>query len=231
MNEFAQKHPVVFELVLVVVAMLAAAVGSAVLGGGGSTPELGTALGRIVVGVALLVVFRSCFDGKLFSGIVYALPILVIALWNIVYNLMSGMALSYDLFGALLLGFAPALFEEVLFRGIFIHNLKASGKEPLAVLLISAAVFGAIHLTNLAGMTVANVLVQVLYATVFGLVTGAVYLKTNDLVSIILAHAIVDMSNHLFVSTPSSTSVPMIIAFVVVLVIETTYALWLVNKD
>ena len=220
MNEYAQKHPIAFELVLVVVAMLVVGVGAAVLGGS-TNAEVGVALGRIVVGLALMLIFRSYFDGKPFSGIVYALPILVIALWNIAYNLLSGMVFSLDLIGALVLGFAPAIFEEVLFRGIFIHNLRASGKEPLATLVISAAVFGAIHLTNLAGMTVANVLVQVLYATVFGLVTGAVYLKTGDLASVILAHAIVDMSNHVFVSTPSSSSILFVVAFVVVLGIET----------
>jgi membrane protease YdiL (CAAX protease family) len=51
----------------------------------------------------------------------------------------------------LLLGLAPAVFEEVVFRGIFISNLKESGKSDMEALLIPALFFGIIHLTNIAG--------------------------------------------------------------------------------
>ena len=130
MKQFSRKHPIVFCILLFFAALLAAVPFSA-LGRGFGTGEEGGAIGRLVVGAVLLLLFRRCFrPDRLFSGLVWLLPALLFPLWNIVYHLTAGMGAlkSFDgLLIACLLGLAPAVFEEVIFRGILIAKLRENG--------------------------------------------------------------------------------------------------------
>ena len=49
-----------------------------------------------------------------------------------------------------------------------INKLSQNGKKKMGILFISAIVFGAVHLTNIAGIDFVNVLVQIGYAFVIG---------------------------------------------------------------
>ena len=142
MDRFSKRHPIVFSVLLFFAAILAAAPFAALSAG-----EEGGAVGRLVVAAVLLLVFRRCFRrGRPFSGLVWILPALLFPLWNIVYHLAAGMGAlrpAGELPAALLLGLAPAVFEEVLFRGILIDRLRENGKSPMAALWISALLFGA----------------------------------------------------------------------------------------
>ena len=192
--------------------------------------DVNMAIGRILAACLLFIVFIRCFQvKKQFSGFVMMLPALLFAIWNVFNHIVTNGeygAVDY----AIILGIAPALFEEVLFREIFIHNLKSSGQKPLATLLISALVFGAIHLTNIVGMAPAQVLVQVGYSVVVGLVFGAIYIKSDDLISVVMAHAAIDITGKIFLSASEAT-IPMLIAFVILLLGEAAYAFWLLLKD
>ncbi len=97
------------------------------------------------------------------------------------------------------------------------------------ILLLSAIVFSLIHLTNAVGMDMAQVLVQTGYAFIFGLVMGAIFLRSEDLLAVIIAHALTDISSHVF---PSGDSTPMIalILFIVLMAAEAGYAFRLVLK-
>ena len=128
---------------------------------------------------------------------------------------------------ALVTASAPAIFEEVLFRGILIYNLKKKGTGALPCLFISAALFAAAHLTNLVGLDVVSVSVQMAYSFVVGMVFAAVYLKNNSILQVIVAHFLIDFTNSLFVEQPASSSAPQLILFGVLLVAEALYALWL----
>ena len=233
MRAFSRNHPVLFGVLLFFAALLAAvpfsAAGSVLAG-----KEAGSAVGRLIVGVVLILLFRPCFrKGRPFSGLRWILPALLFPLWNIVYHLASGMgelvpAARLPL--AILLGLAPAVFEEVIFRGILIAKLRENGKTPMAALVISAVLFGAVHLTNLAGMPLSDALVQTGYAVVVGLVLGAVYLKSGDIAAVILAHALIDITSSLFAASPGETSAPMLLAFVLLLAVEAVYAVRLTGK-
>ncbi len=227
MKAFAVRRPILFELLLIVVAFLAALLVSLPGQLFGLSSDLAIALGRILVGLALMLIFRYCLrHGRPLSGVKYLLPCLAFVLWNLVYNPLSGSAFAPPTAETLLLGLAPAIFEEVLFRGIFIHNLRKNGKSPLVTVVISALVFGLVHLTNIVGMTPANVLVQTVYATVIGLALGAVYVKSGDLLSVILLHGMIDVSSRLFPESPETTSVPVLIGFGLLLLAEAAWALW-----
>ena len=232
MKGFSTKYPLLFGVIVFFAALLSAGVGVAALAIVGMSSDAATTIARIVVALVLLVAFRSCiaWDRSL-SGLALAAPVLVIVVWNVVYHLQDGAGFVSSAFlpQAVLLALAPGLFEEVIFRGITIAKLREAGKGPWYTLLGSAAVFALVHLTNAAGMDVPSLLVQVLYSFVVGLLLGAIYLRSGDILTVILAHAAIDLSNQVFATHPTTSSVPMLVAFVVVLVIEGAYAFFLMR--
>ena len=234
MNNFSIKHPLSFGAFLLFAAILVAGFITAVMGIVGIPSEAGIALSRIIVALGLIVLFRSCFTWKhSFSSLPLTLPALVIIAWNIIHHLMAGseFVAPSAFVGSAILALAPGLFEEVLFRGIVTDRLRKSGKTATFTLWASTLLFAGAHLTNIAGMDLPSVQVQVGYSLVVGLVLGAIYLKNNDIASVILAHTAIDFSNQIFATQPTESSVPMIVAFAAVLVVEGGYALWLSREQ
>lgn len=232
MKSFSTKYPIVFGFVLFFVAIFAAAIPAAVIGGGAISVDVAGAIGRILVGLVLIVVFHSCFHwSRSFSAQGLALPVLGIMAWNVVYHLVSGSGfVSPSLLpNAILCALAPGIFEEVIFRGILIDRLQKSGESPRYVLIASALLFGVIHLTNALGMDLPSLLVQALYSTVIGLFLGAIYIRSSDIATVILAHTAIDFSNQIFATQPTSASIPMILVFVAVLAALLAYSLWLMR--
>ena len=227
MRNFAVKHPVLFTIILFFAGLVLALVCSlpcAVIG-----LENGTDIGRILAGVILLMVFRYTVPkNSLFKGIGLIIPGLLFVVWNIAYNLLSGASVTTPGLIDVIACIAPALFEETIFRVISIYFLKENGRSNLEALILSAVIFGVVHLTNIAGMTPVNAAVQAGYAAVIGLVLGAVYLRSHDMFSVFLLHFLIDFSNRFFTDSTGTTPV-MIIAFVVVLLIEAVYAFTLVK--
>ena len=193
MFQFGERHPVLFEIVLVIAAFLAAGFFSLVgailffsLVGAilNVHPALSSSVGRVLIGAALIVIYNRAFTrGRPFKNLPAVIPALLFAAWNLFYNISSGMVFGGRNFviEALITASAPAIFEEVLFRGILIYNLKKKGTGALPCLFISAALFAAAHLTNLVGLDVVSVSVQMAYSFVVGMVFAAVYLKNNSI--------------------------------------------------
>lgn len=69
------------------------------------------------------------------------------------------------------------LIEEILFRGIVFRSLRKISPAWVSI-LISAVLFGAYHLN----------IVQVVYTTLMGIVTGIIYEKKKNLIFPIMAH-------------------------------------------
>lgn len=233
MQNFSKNHPILFTILLFFAGLVVALPFAAVTGG--YNADLGSAIGRIIAGVLIFLIFRNCFkDNRWFSGLKYLLPALVLPVWNIVYQVISGLPAirtGGDLFVACICALAPAVFEEVIFRGIFLEKLRENGRSAMESLIISAVVFGLVHLTNAVGGAVANTLVQTLYAIVIGLFFGAVYLKTRDIVTVILAHFMTDFTTQIFVQNPNTTSTPLIIAFVIILLALAAWSVWQTSRE
>ena len=126
-------------------------------------PALSSSVGRVLIGAALIVIYNRAFTrGRPFKNLPAVIPALLFAAWNLFYNISSGMVFGGRNFviEALITASAPAIFEEVLFRGILIYNLKKKGTGALPCLFISTALFAAAHLTNLVGLDVVSVSVQ-----------------------------------------------------------------------
>ena len=99
----------------------------------------------------------------------------------------------------------------------------------MTALIISALVFGAIHLTNAVGGDIPQTLVQTGYAIVVGLVFGAIYIRSEDLITVIIMHAAIDITNRVFMGS-TNTSTTVLILFVVLLAAEAAYAFMLTSK-
>ena len=230
MKELIAKYPILFGAALLFVAMAAAVPPAALFAAIGLAPELAGALARLLVAGVLLVVFRSDLDwSRSLRGVAWALPALGFVAWNLAYNLAGGaeMVLVSAMPGVLITALAPAVFEELIFRGILIGRLRANGESARWCLWASTLLFCLAHLTNALGLTMGDLIVQLGYSLVIGLVFGAVFLKTGDLASVIGAHLLIDFSSQIFVTTPTVNAIWVYVLFFVLLAAEAAYALWL----
>ena len=105
------------------------------------------------------------------------------------------------------------------------YNLKKKGHGALVCMLISAAVFALVHLTNIAGQAAADVALQAGYSFVVGLVFAAVYLKNNSLLEIAFAHFMIDFTNRIFNEQAASASMAQIAVFAALLAGEAVWAI------
>ena len=97
---------------------------------------------------------------------------------------------------------AIGLFEEALFRGFFLPHLLRKMRPTRAgrflAVLITSAVFGIIHLFNLAyGAGVGATLLQVGYSFLIGGLMAALVLATGRLLPAVLCHALYDFCGRL----------------------------------
>ncbi len=233
MKKFSTGNPVLFMILLFTVSLIAAGVLTYVIAAVGFSPDTSSSIARLIIAALLLILYRNSFTkAKLFTGMKYALPGLIFAVWNLVYNTLSGASLKPldGILAAVITAFAPGLFEEVIFRGIPFAKMKEKGMTPIAAVVTSALVFGLIHLTNIAGQDLANVLVQVCYAIAVGLIFGGIYASTGDFGSIVLLHALTDFTSHIFTDTPSSTPLPVVAVFIVMNTAAAVYGILLAKN-
>ena len=234
MYEFGEKHPVGFEIILIIVSFLAAGAIVLVCSIVNIHPDLSSSVARVFVALVLFVIYRRAFTGQsVLTNPVIVIPSLLFAVWNVFYNLSSGMVFGGSVFfiEAAIMAIAPALFEEVIFRGIFIYNLKKKGSSDLSCLFITAAVFAAVHLTNLVGQSFAAVALQTVYSFVIGLALAAVYLRNNSIVQVVFVHFMIDFTNRLYLEQATSASYVQLAIFAVLLVAEAAYAVKLTISE
>ena len=128
---------------------------------------------------------------------------------------------------------APAIFEEVIYRGIFIYNMDKSDFNGFGCVFFSALFFALIHLTNLVGEDLASVGLQVVYAFAVGLVLAAIYVQNRRITQIIFLHFLIDFTNRIYVGKITTSTTLQIIIFAVLLVAEAVYGIVLsfINKN
>lgn len=110
------------------------------------------------------------------------------------------MVLSWLLVG-LFIGFA----EELLTRGFVVQLMRKAGHPEIAVALVSAAIFAAMHSANIFdGQGGLATIIQVGYTFAFGLLMYLAYRVTGLLIVPILLHASTDPSIFLLTAYPGS---------------------------
>ncbi len=229
MRKLGLRNPILFGILLFFAAVLAAALIAVPIDAFIYHTEFSAALSRIIVALILFVLFFYCFkEDRPLKGWLHCLPVLLVVAWNIWYEKDMGMAFADPIVlvaGAL----APALFEEIIFRGIMIRKFLDAGKSETYAWLGSALLFSLVHLTNLVGGNVLNTLVQTAYALVIGLLLGALYLKDRNILAVITSHFIIDFSSRLF-DQRTETPIPLLVVFIVLLGVLGGYSYYLMQK-
>ncbi|PTF67252.1 CPBP family intramembrane metalloprotease [Staphylococcus chromogenes] len=120
-------------------------------------------------------------------GWLFILPFITITLlWilTMVENVNTGLMFILPMIDAILIGIA----EEGAFRGIILGGL-ARRMKPIYAVFLSAVLFAALHLLNvLGGVTMSDVLNQMLSTFLMGIFLGAVYIYTRNIFYPIFFH-------------------------------------------
>lgn len=120
-----------------------------------------------------------------------------IPLWIIASgNLWDGIGLSYHGTALLIATLSMILVgyvEEMLFRGFLLRAMLADGKAVTAV-VVCALTFGIGHIVNLfTGQAGFDTVTQMLFAVAIGFVFTMAAYKSESLIPVILAHAMIDV--------------------------------------
>lgn len=102
---------------------------------------------------------------------------------------------NYQIILFLIECFTVGLFEELIFRLIIIVLLmevfKKSKNKELIVLFLSSITFSLIHLVNLFDRaSFGDVLLQMGYSFLIGLVFALIFLKTNNILLVVVLHSL-----------------------------------------
>lgn len=93
-------------------------------------------------------------------------------------------------------------YEEVVMRGMLLGHMMEHWKDDehkiLKSVLTTSVLFGVVHLGNLVQAPLGPTLFQVVYATIFGLLFAAAYLRTKNLWPCVVLHGLVDVSGDLY---------------------------------
>ena len=164
------------------------------------------ALGSVVfVCMALYMGFRifKPFHKPILKNALFVLPALAVAINNFpLIGLATGKAYITDPVGGVLIVvaycFAIGMFEEFAFRGLFylmiLDGRRKSTKQIFWTTALSCAVFGLVHLVNIAiGASPGATLLQVGYSFLIGGMCAIVLLKTGSIWYCVLLHTVYDI--------------------------------------
>lgn len=95
--------------------------------------------------------------------------------------------------------FLVGVNEEILMRGLVLNLLLEKEASVWKAIIISAMIFGAIHIPNLFFMNPLTVTVQTINAAAAGILFAVVYILCKNLWAVIIVHGLVDWLS-LFIS-------------------------------
>ena len=98
------------------------------------------------------------------------------------------------------------------------------------MMLLSGVIFGLMHITNAIAQPLPQVLLQMCYSIVVGITFAAIYIRSGDLVSIIIAHSAIDITNRIFTGGQKTPGFAVVL-FGIMLVAEAAYAFYLVTRS
>ena len=164
-----------------------------------SIPRL---LGGIVFVILLSMIGYKkifAFNSTWIKSLIVLIPGLIIAFNNFpIVAYFDGRAEItepvYTIYVFMIECFSTGFFEEIVFRGIvlllLIQKLPNTQKGMYLAIFISSLLFGLSHLVNLfGGIGLTDILLQVGYSFLMGLLWAVVYLKTKNIWWSILLHS------------------------------------------
>ena len=147
---------------------------------------------------------------------------------------------SQNFWSALDIGLLAGLSEELMFRGIILGfllklmtNKSDSRWRVMLCLTISSLLFGGLHYVNLSMQSFSGTTYQVINAAAFGMILGALYIKSGTLLVPMALHFISDFLFAIIGGLPKSNYTPVQnsewIGLVVSVLIYLVIALIIVN--
>lgn len=184
---------------------------------------IGTAL-PIILGVGVLLAFAASLGWlkELFGpqpvrgrrwmwvGVVVVLVVNVSALLSVDVDDAGAALIASWLFTGLFVGIA----EELLTRGFVVNLMRKAGRGEIAVALVSAGLFAAMHAGNFftSDQDLPTTALQVVYTFFFGIIMYLALRLTGSLIWPILLHASTDPAISLFSQHPTTGNPLMILA-------------------
>ena len=208
-HRFVDRFPVLAAVVLPFVALvLLQAIGSLISLPFGVIPALGknSAIGYIICSLLVMWLFKRWFYPE-FEGMLHGdvntgvrLSCFIIIYWVICFPiqfLFTPAVFGWPTINTLSLSLIAGFTEEVAFRGVPVSLLMRqwhSEKKILTTLILTSAVFGLFHLSNLvAGADFGSTIFQVIGSTAMGCFFCGIYLRTGNLWISIAVHAFHDL--------------------------------------
>lgn len=177
---------------------------------------LGTAMPIILVAV-LLVIFAASVGwlGELFGrqpmrGKWWMWVAVIVVIGT---NLVKYVSTDFDAAGGLAwvgawmsVGLAVGFVEELVTRGFVVNFMRKGGYREVAVAMVSALLFAALHIGNLfaPGQTPFSIAILVGYTFFFGFMMYLSLRVTGSLIWPILLHAMTDPATFMFNGSPGS---------------------------
>lgn len=168
------------------------------------------------------------------GAIVRLLPIIVISLVLIVYNVI----VNYDsitskkIFEILMDATLAGVGEELIFRKILLgFMLKKNEDKYITYIIICAALFGVVHLSNLFyGAPVVDVICQVISASMAGIMFGFVYYNSRSFILCALIHTLYDIAALMSTIGGQETSMQVLIETVIITALVSTIIAAFISK-
>ncbi len=176
----------------------------------------------LIIGAVILLLFYKHWFRDEFTGFIRgnasrhlsSAILIYILFWTI--SVVYGITIEKETFimpgmHYILIALSAGVTEELVFRGILLTTLmrKADNRQSVVrVLIFSSLVFGLIHGTNIfMGADPVRTVLQVVSATVMGILLGYVYLLSGNILIPMVLHTIHDMIAFSFPSDLSESGV------------------------
>ena len=210
-HAFVEKAPWLASIILAVAGWLGAAVLTSFVNGiiklaVPSYPYEG--MFGVIIGAAIVMLlykrwFRPEFEGFMKGGrpgTGFRLGLIFVAYFATAVIFPDGGELTFKMptFLSLSMCFAAGILEELCLRGLMLGTLmrqcKDDHKKTVAAVLLSSAVFGAAHLTNIiSGAGVFVSVMQAISAGFLGVAFAAVYVRCGNLLVPMIFHTLTDI--------------------------------------
>lgn len=136
------------------------------------------------------------------KGIKYGIPFLIIGVLSVIFsnagtNISSLKFISLRnmlifTFNMILVGLNEEIWMRSLILNIFLKKYETSKKGVWKSIILSAIVFGVIHIPNIMFINPITLMVQVINATSAGILFAVIFIKCRNIWSVAAIHGIVD---------------------------------------
>lgn len=209
-HTFSDKHPIITSILWILIGLTVTSIVAVIID---ATIGVFVAdyywhkgfVGTIVCSLAILGIYKLWFSGEFEGNLKGGNPavalkpsIVFVVLW--VYAIVSCLItgdFALPGIGSIGIALAAGISEEILIRGVplsLMMRKRRDSKWIVKILIITSVAFGLIHAMNvLAGADPILTLSQVVATTGIGLLLGAIYLRSGNLLTVIIIHSLHDI--------------------------------------